>query len=234
MYPGSVGHPAGGCSGATGDLCFVSPHRRGGAALWRLETVVLRRRLLGRSLTALIRRRCRSGYPARSLSVLCVIDCSSEVDQAESSFRCALFATVGGARPLTTAQQVRQAIASSLNVGLESLEVAVAEPEDFIIFLPDSVTTDRVFNGGSPLHAPGFSVFLRRWTRVAHGQAAVLPSFIQVELRGIPVHVWSKATTQQLLGKPSEARRDLAVFRLSVWCWRPIQELLSWEGVVWK
>jgi hypothetical protein len=106
----------------------------------------------------------------------------------------------------------------------------VAEPEDFIVYLPDSVTTDRVFNGGPPFHAPGFSLFFRRWTRVAHGQAAVLPSFIQVELRGIPVHAWRKDTMQQLLGKAcwvqsveanTTAQQDLVVFRVSAWCRQP-------------
>jgi hypothetical protein len=82
----------------------------------------------------------------------------------------------------------------------DALTIAAAEPEDFIIFLPDSATTDRVFNTGKPLHAPGFSVFFWHWTRVAHGQAAALPAFVELELRGIPAHAWSKSTAQWLLG----------------------------------
>jgi hypothetical protein len=99
---------------------------------------------------------------------LCILERTVEMDRAEADLWCALFTIVGGARPLITVEQVRQAVALSFNIGLDSLEVAVAEPEDFIVFLPDIVTTDMVFNGGGPFHAPGFSLFFRRWTRMAH------------------------------------------------------------------
>jgi hypothetical protein len=42
---------------------------------------------------------------------LCVIDHSVAVDQVEADLRYALFASVGGARPLVSADQVWQAIA---------------------------------------------------------------------------------------------------------------------------
>jgi hypothetical protein len=99
---------------------------------------------------------------------LCILEHMGEMDQAEANLRCAMFVNVGGARPLITVEQVWQAIASSFNIGLNSLEVVVAEPEDFTIFLHDSVTSDRVFNGGAPFHVSGFSLFFRRCTRVAH------------------------------------------------------------------
>jgi hypothetical protein len=105
-----------------------------------------------------------------------------------------------------------------------------SEPEDFVVFLPDSPSTDRVFNGGALLHAPGFSLFFRRWTRVAHGQVAALPTFVHVELWGIPAHAWSKSTAQQLLGlacwvqavhSATEAHQELRAFHLSAWCRQP-------------
>jgi hypothetical protein len=114
---------------------------------------------------------------------------------------------------------------------MESLEVAAVEPEDFIVFLPDIAMADRVFNGVAPLQAPGFPLFFRRWTKVARGEAVVLLTFIQVELRGIPTHAWGRSTVQQLISGSScwvqelhtdtEAHRDLSVFRLLVWCHRP-------------
>jgi hypothetical protein len=159
---------------------------------------------------------------------LCVVDRSAAIDQAEVALRCALFASVGGACPLVTPDQVRQAVAQNFSLAVESLEVAATEPEDFIVFLPDIATADWVFNGGAPLQALGFPLFFRQWTRVARGEAATLPTFIQVELHGIPAHAWGRSTAQQLLGGSScwvhelhantEARRDLSVFRLSTWC----------------
>jgi hypothetical protein len=60
---------------------------------------------------------------------------------------------VGGTWPVVTADQVRQAIAHSFNVALEAMVVAAAEPEDFIVFLPDVTTANQVFNRGAPLQA---------------------------------------------------------------------------------
>jgi hypothetical protein len=109
---------------------------------------------------------------------LCVIDRSAEIDKVEARLRCALFASVGGAHPAVSPQQVQQAISSSFNIAEDGLSVATSEPDDFVIFLPDSPSTDKVFNGGALLHAPGFSLFFRRWTRVAHGEATALPAFV--------------------------------------------------------
>jgi hypothetical protein len=131
---------------------------------------------------------------------LCIIDRSAAVVQAEADLCCALFASVGGARPLISADQVRQAIAHSFNIALETMVVAATEPEDFIVFFPGVATANRVFNGGAPFQAPGFPLFSRRWTKVTHTESAVLLSFVQVELRGIPTHVWWRSTAQQLLG----------------------------------
>jgi hypothetical protein len=63
-----------------------------------------------------------------------------------------------------------------------SMRVAVAEPEDFIIFLSDKVTANRVYNVGSPLHRPAFSLFFKRWTRLARADAAVLTVPVELEL----------------------------------------------------
>jgi hypothetical protein len=84
----------------------------------------------------------------------------------------------------------------SFNVTLETMVVTAIEPKDFIVFLPDIVTGDWVFNDDAPLPASGFPLFFRRWTRVANAETATLLSLIQVELHGIPAHVWWTSTTQ--------------------------------------
>jgi hypothetical protein len=74
--------------------------------------------------------------------------------------------------------------------------ISLAALEDFLLSLPDSAIADRVFNGGSSLHGPGFLLFFKRWTRLAHAEAAVLLTFVLVGLRGIPTHAWERSTTQ--------------------------------------
>jgi hypothetical protein len=122
------------------------------------------------------------------------------------------------------------AVARSFNIDPASLGVTVAAPKDFLLFLLDSATADMVFNGGAPLHGPGFSLFFKRWTRLANAEAVTLPVSIDVELRGIPAHAWERSTAQHILGgscwvhslhADTVVRRDLSVFRVSAGCLRP-------------
>jgi hypothetical protein len=152
---------------------------------------------------------------------LCVVHRLQSFDQAEAALWSALFMSIGGARPTVLPQQVLDMVAASFNVEPSSMAISLATPEDFLLSMPDSATADMVFNDGSPLHGSGFSLFFKRWTRLAHAEAAVLPTFIQVGLRGISAHAWERSTTQQLL-RPSywvqglhedmAARRDLSAF----------------------
>jgi pentatricopeptide repeat protein len=66
--------------------------------------------------------------------------------------------------------------------------------------------------------------------KVGSRRRAVLPSFIDVELRGLPAHAWELTTAQQLLSgscwvsslhPDTAAKRDLSVFCASDWCVRP-------------
>jgi hypothetical protein len=131
---------------------------------------------------------------------LCVVDRSTAIDQAEADLRRTLFDSVSGARSSVTPDQVRQTITWSFTVALEVVVVAATKLEDFIVFLPDIATADQVFNGSALLQASGFLLFFRQWTRVAHAKVAALLALVQVELRGIPAHLWRRSTAQQLLG----------------------------------
>jgi hypothetical protein len=96
-----------------------------------------------------------------------VVPCLEAIDRAEASLWRALLITIGSSRPRISAQQVRDAITMSFDIDPTSLAVTPDEPEDFIVFLPDGAMTERVFNGGAPLHQPDFSLFFKRWTHLA-------------------------------------------------------------------
>jgi hypothetical protein len=138
--------------------------------------------------------------PLPSLSrPLCVIDRSLSIDQAEVDLGRALFVTVGGSRPVVTAQHVLDEVARNFGVDVRSMAIMNAAVEDFLLTLPDRRAADRVLNEGRPLYGPGFTLLFRRWSRFAHAEGAVLQSLIEVELWGIPVHAWELSTAQQLL-----------------------------------
>jgi hypothetical protein len=129
-----------------------------------------------------------------------------------------------------SALQVIDVIARCYDITAQSMSIMKVAPEDFLLLWPDVKTADRVLNKGLPLPGPGFTLFFKRWTRLALASGAVLPSSVEIELRGIPAHAWDRSTVQQILKgvcwiqsahPDSEARRDLSVFRVLAWCLQP-------------
>jgi hypothetical protein len=64
--------------------------------------------------------------------------------------------------------------------------------------LPDEAMVNSL-QWGSPLHTPTFSLFFKRWTRLARADTAVLIVPVELELWGIPAHAWGLSTVQRVL-----------------------------------
>jgi hypothetical protein len=120
---------------------------------------------------------------------LCVINQTASIDRTEADLRRALLVTVGGNRPTVSKFQVLEEVSRAFNIAVNSMVVMVAAPEDFLLMLPDTTVADRVFNRGLSLYGPEFSLHFKWWTRLALAAGAVLPSFVDVELRGLPAHM---------------------------------------------
>jgi hypothetical protein len=89
--------------------------------------------------------------------------------------------------------------------------------------------TERVLGAGV-FHCPRFSLQFKRWSRLAHASSSELPFLLDVELRGIPAHAWSRSTAERILGEscwvadvlPSTmAKQDLSSYKLKAWSFAP-------------
>lgn len=124
------------------------------------------------------------------------IGCTRRTIQAEDNLRHALLISVLGKEDLCCAAEVRDAL--NLRFGLQSdvLDLRRAAPSIFIVCLPNEDLDRRIFNGGQPFSAPPLLMHIRRWSRqaLACGGGA-LPLLLDVELRGIPGHIWVTKTT---------------------------------------
>jgi hypothetical protein len=129
----------------------------------------------------------------------CVMEFSAEMAREEAALRRALFVTVVGTRLEVLAVDIIEEIAQSFNVNTYNMSIHRAMPEDFLLFLPDEVMVSRVFNGGRIFRGPQFDLVFERWTCYANASAATLPALVDVEIRGIPAHAWSRAIADQLL-----------------------------------
>jgi hypothetical protein len=123
--------------------------------------------------------------------------------------------------------EVIEEVARSFEIEADSMSIHQTFPEDFILILSDEDAATKVLNGGRVLRGPQFNIQFKRWTRLAHATAAPLPSLVDIEIQGIPLHAWGRSTAEQLLGNScwitdvhpaTSLKSDFSSFRLRAWC----------------
>lgn len=143
----------------------------------------------------------------------------------------ALFVMTAGSRPEVLGAEVIKEVARSFDVEERAMSIHLARLEDFILFLPDEDTASRVFNGGRIFRGPQFDLAFKRSTCCANAFAATLLALVDVEIRGIPTHAWSRdIVDQQLryscviteLHPATILKTDLSSFMLRTWCVDPV------------
>lgn len=160
-----------------------------------------------------------------------IIKHSRMILQAEDNLRRALIITVIDQSNSGCAADVSDALAVRFNLDAQTLDLRRAAPNSFIAFLPNEEVACRVFNGGIPFVSPTVRLHIKRWSRHAMAVGGrELPVPVDIELRGIPAHLWGLETATQLLDEyclirdvhPDSAEGgDLSVFKLSAWCDEP-------------
>jgi hypothetical protein len=167
------------------------------------------------------------GVGTQSRVKTCVLEFSTAMAREEAALRRALFVSIVGSRPEISGAEVRDEVARAFGIDVNSISIHQSLPEDFLLLLPDESSADRVFSGGKLFRGPLFNLQFRRWSRLAHAEAARLPALVEVEVHGIPAHAWDRSTVEYLLRDsciitdihPSTSlKNDLSSFRLRAWC----------------
>lgn len=116
-------------------------------------------------------------------------------------------------------EQARLAIAARFGIPVnERLNIrAVSSPFDFLIKVPDHGVYQEILASDRTVVTPAFSLLLRPWSRLVNADQGALYHRVQIEIEGIPLHVWETPTAAALL-RPycsmesthpdSELRRD--------------------------
>lgn len=127
----------------------------------------------------------------------CIINWSDRVTRAEVDLKQAVVVTVISPASPPSANAVAAVITAHLEVMAASLVLCRASSSSYLLFLPDTALVDHLISLQHPLRSPDFSLLCKRWSRLAGASMQTLPHFIEVELRGIPAHVWEFSTTEQ-------------------------------------
>lgn len=169
---------------------------------------------------------------------VCYINRTLDTDQKEATYEyLAVLIQITGTRPVVKLQQARQAIASKYGIPMdEQLEIHTAAlPYDFFLVVPDHESYLTMLNGDRTVQTPAFSLSIRPWHHLVYADHGALYHRVQIEIEGIPPHVWETTMASALLSPycsmisihpETRARRDLAVFMLMTWTTHPelIQE----------
>jgi hypothetical protein len=153
------------------------------------------------------------------------------VEHAEEELRGALLIHVVGRDVSSCAAEVSDALASRFHLEADALDLRRAAPSTFIAFLPSEELASRVYNEGRPFSAPPLRLLIQRWSR--HSMATggdTLLSQVEIELRGIPAHLWRIEMAEHLLNEFCLIERlhqntadnvKFFSFQLTAWCTRP-------------
>lgn len=150
--------------------------------------------------------------------------------RAEESLRHAFFVSVITGGPAIPKERVKEEIVRHFELPVSSVTLTPAEPEDFLLVLPDEQKAAQVYGDGRPIRAATFRLHLRRWSRQAHAEAGSLRVLVNLTIKGVPQHAWNLRTAEHLLNNhcwvlrllPETADRSkLASFKLMAWCSHP-------------
>jgi len=161
----------------------------------------------------------------------CIISWDDRMARAEEDLAYAVIVTVCGEKPLAPAWEIAEVLAIRLGVEFGFLVLRQASGSSYLLVLPDIGLGERLMDQRlPPLRSPAFTLLCMRWSRLAGASGRSLPWLVDLELRGIPAHVWETSTVEQFLSPlaciqqvhpETVSLTDLSTFRCSAWCKDP-------------
>lgn len=164
---------------------------------------------------------------------LCFIDRTKDTGQWEAKYEyLGILVQISDTRPPVTPEQARVAIANQCGILLDDrLKIhPAALPYDFLLIAPDHGAYLSVLAGNRMIQTPAFTLLVRPWHQLIYADFAALYHKVQIDIEGIPPHVWEHSTVAALLQgycsiefvHPDTLNwRDLSTFSLTAWTTRP-------------
>jgi hypothetical protein len=125
-----------------------------------------------------------------------------------------------------------------LEITEDSLVLRCLSPNSFLLVLPSEDLAQRLYTRWSIQRAATFTVGCKRWSRFFNSFSKTLLQLVDLELEGIPVHMWETVTLEHLINpfawlfkvhSDTSGLSDLVSFRCSAWCIDTSMILESWE-----
>jgi hypothetical protein len=157
----------------------------------------------------------------------CILRWTQQMTRAEDDLQKTVVITVISDRERIPVEEIAELIAPRLELEDRSLIIRQYSESSFILFLPSCGMVELLVGNWPFLRAATFTVTCRKWSRFLNSRGAVLPTLLDIELQGIPIHAWETITVEQLLSPFASVHqvhldtlelKDVAIYRCSAWC----------------
>jgi len=159
-----------------------------------------------------------------------IIDRSERIARAEEDLRCALSVLLVGDPSAVSVEGLVAELARRFDLPASSIQPHRLKPNELLLVVSSEDEAIRIHNDGRPIQLGQLTLHCRRWSRFRNATGVSLPQLVDVEICGIPAHVWELDTAEHLLDEwcwvralhpDTIHRRDYSTFRLSTWCSNP-------------
>jgi hypothetical protein len=126
------------------------------------------------------------------------------MNRAEEELRCTLLVLVVGDLSAVPIDGLAAQLAHRYDLPAGSMTIHRPRPNELLwVFLieEDAVC---VYNDGKPIQLRQVTLHCRRWSRLKNASSVTLRHLVDVEICGVPAHVWELETVEHLLDE---------------WCW---------------
>ncbi|RCV21634.1 hypothetical protein SETIT_4G153600v2 [Setaria italica] len=170
-----------------------------------------------------------------------VIDHSERMDRAEEELCFALSVLMVSDHATISVDGLVAELAYRYDLLGGSIVLHHLRPNELLLVFSSEEDAVRVYNEGRPIHLPLIALHCRRWSRLKDATGVSLPQLVDIEIRGVPAHVWEMETAEHLLDEwcwirglhpDTIDRRDYSSFQLSAWCLQPEKIPTAMELVV--
>jgi hypothetical protein len=129
------------------------------------------------------------------LSHPCILGWNHAMAIAEEDLRKALVVSVISNHDSVSELEVASMLSPRLETTEDSLVLHRLSPSSFLLVLPSEDLAQRLDMMWSIQRVATFIVVCKRWSRFLNSSGGILPQLIDLELEGIPVHVWERWNT---------------------------------------
>ena len=133
-----------------------------------------------------------------------IIDHSARMDRAEEELRCALSMLVVGDISAVPVDGLAAELARRYDLPAALMTIHRPRPSELLLVFSTEEDGVRVYNDGRPIQLPQVMLHCRCWSRLRNATSVTLPHLVDIEIRGVPTHVWELETAEHLLDE---------------WCW---------------